>query len=115
MLRVHDIIVIGASAAGVEAILRLVRGLSADLPAAIFMVVHTTPTADGLLPWILRRKGPLPATEARDGEAIRGGHIYVAAPDHHLTLPMPRRSAPAAAGSGGSPGRPNTTSNSSAI
>jgi two-component system chemotaxis response regulator CheB len=82
----HDIIVIGGSAGGVEAMNTLVRDLPADLPAAVFVVIHMAPTADGRLPWILRRKGALPTTEARDGEAIRGGHIYVAAPDHHLTL-----------------------------
>jgi two-component system chemotaxis response regulator CheB len=82
----HDIIVIGASAGGVEVMKDLVRGLPADLPAAVFVVIHTAPTADSRLPWILCRRGPLPATEARDGEAIRLGHISVAAPDHHLTL-----------------------------
>lgn len=83
---VHDIVVVGGSAGSVEATVRLVQGLPADFPASVFVVIHTTPNPDGMLPWILSRKGPLPATEARDGEAILGGHIYVAPPDRHLTL-----------------------------
>ena len=83
---VHGIVVIGGLAGGVEALVRLVRNLPADFPAAIFVVIHTMPTPDGRLPWVLSRRGNLPATEPRDGEAICAGHIYVAPPDHHLTI-----------------------------
>jgi two-component system, chemotaxis family, protein-glutamate methylesterase/glutaminase len=81
-----DLIVIGASAGGIEALKALARGLPADLNAALFVVLHMG--ADGLpiLPQILERAGPLPAANARDGEAIRPGHIHVAPPDHHLLL-----------------------------
>jgi two-component system chemotaxis response regulator CheB len=82
----HDIIVIGGSAGGVEALKHLVQGLPADLPAAVFVVIYTAPAANARVPWILRRKGSIPATEAWDGEPIRGGHSYVAAPDRHLTI-----------------------------
>jgi chemotaxis response regulator CheB len=36
----RDVIVIGASAGGVEAVRRLLAGLPADLPAALFVVIH---------------------------------------------------------------------------
>ena len=82
----HDIIVIGASAGGVPALMDLARALPEDLKAAIFIVIHTSPTSPGILPQILDRVGPLPASFPQDGETIRNGRIYVAPPDHHLLL-----------------------------
>jgi two-component system chemotaxis response regulator CheB len=81
-----DIIVVGASAGGIEALRVLVGALPADLPASIFIVLHTSPEAPGMLADILDRFGTLPATSAEDGELIRTGRIYVAPPDHHLLL-----------------------------
>ena len=82
----RDIIVIGASAGGVQALQELARGLPHDLPAAVFVVVHTSPTSPGILPQIIDRAGPLPCEHARDGEPIRSGRILVAPPDHHLLI-----------------------------
>ena len=81
-----DIVVVGASAGGVEALSRLVRGLPSGLPAAIAVVLHTSPTGPSLLPEILSREGRLPATPAKDGEELLLGHIYVSSPDHHLLV-----------------------------
>ncbi len=80
------IIVVGASAGGVEAVQNLVAGLPAGLPAAILVVVHMSPRASGRLPHILSRSGRLPAVEAQDGEKIQPSRIYVARPDHHLLV-----------------------------
>jgi two-component system, chemotaxis family, protein-glutamate methylesterase/glutaminase len=82
----HDIIVVGTSAGGVEALQILVGGLPCDLPAAIFIVLHVAPTGPSFLDEILTRAGPLPATQGVDGELITPGRIYVACPDHHLLL-----------------------------
>ncbi|MDP9364258.1 MAG: chemotaxis protein CheB [Chloroflexota bacterium] len=82
----RDIVVIGASAGGVEALIALVRGLPADLPAAVFVVLHTPPYAVSRLPQILERSCPLPAAHAANGEPILPGRIYVAPPDRHLLL-----------------------------
>jgi two-component system, chemotaxis family, protein-glutamate methylesterase/glutaminase len=82
----HDIIVIGASAGGVETLQALVGGLPPDIPAAVFIVLHLAPHSPSLLPDILTRAGPLPATQARQGEAITPGRIYVAPPDYHLLV-----------------------------
>jgi two-component system chemotaxis response regulator CheB len=81
-----DVIVVGASAGGVEALSRFVRGLPPGLPAAIAVVLHTSPTGPSLLPNILSREGALPATAASDGESFLPGHIYVSSPDHHLLV-----------------------------
>jgi two-component system chemotaxis response regulator CheB len=82
----RDIIVVGASAGGVQALTELVRGLPAGLPASVFVVCHFPPGGRSILPEILSRAGTMPASHARDGEPFYPGHIYVAPPDRHLLL-----------------------------
>lgn len=82
----HDIIVIGASIGGLEALRALLPSLPQDLPAALFVVWHLAPTSLGVLPAVLQAVSPLPIANAQDGEAIRPGRIYVAPPDQHLVL-----------------------------
>jgi two-component system chemotaxis response regulator CheB len=82
----HDIITIGASAGGVEALAKLVSGLPGDLPAALFVVLHIPANTTSMLPAILQRAGPLPVSHPIDGAKIECGHIYVASPDHHLLV-----------------------------
>jgi two-component system chemotaxis response regulator CheB len=80
------IVVIGASAGGVESLRDLVGGLPADFPGAVFVVLHIPPFQPSSLPQILTRAGPLPAHHPKDGERIQFGRIYVAPPDHHLLI-----------------------------
>jgi two-component system, chemotaxis family, protein-glutamate methylesterase/glutaminase len=82
----RDIVVVGASSGGVEALMRLAAGLPADLPAALFVVVHFPPMASSILPKLLDRSGPLEAVECEDGTLVRTGRIYVACPDRHLLV-----------------------------
>jgi len=82
----HGIVVVGASAGGVEALADLAASLPGDLPAAVFVVLHLPATGTSALPEILGRHGPLPAGHVRDGEPIQPGQIYVAPPDHHVLL-----------------------------
>jgi two-component system chemotaxis response regulator CheB len=82
----RDIIVIGASAGGVEALTTLVRDLPPDLPAAVFVVHHVPATGTSILPQLLERAGPLSASHARHDEPIRQGRIYVAPADQHMLL-----------------------------
>src|SRR5215467_8584820 len=82
----RNIIVIGCSVGGVEALQRLVGGLPKDFPAALFVVLHLAPQSTSVLPDILKRAGSLPAGHPRDGEMIRTGRIYVAPPDNHLMI-----------------------------
>ncbi|MFL6211585.1 MAG: chemotaxis protein CheB [Pyrinomonadaceae bacterium] len=82
----HDIIVIGASAGGVEALRQLIHDLPVDLPAALFVVLHLPPQSPSMLPLILARAGQLDARHATDGEEIKRGRIYIAPPDRHLLL-----------------------------
>src|SRR5262245_61277443 len=82
----QDIIVVGASAGGVEALQQIVRHLPADFPAAIFVVSHFPATGISELPGILSRAGKLPAHHAVDSEPIVHGKIYIAPPGLHLLL-----------------------------
>lgn len=82
----HDIIVIGASAGGVEALAEMARRMPPDLPAAVFVVLHVPAYGTSVLPGILSRRGPLPAVHPADGDAIQNGRIYVAPPGHHLLV-----------------------------
>jgi two-component system, chemotaxis family, protein-glutamate methylesterase/glutaminase len=82
----HGIVVVGASAGGVEALADLATSLPDDLPAAVFVVLHLPATGTSALPEILRRHGPLPAAHVRDGEPIQSGRVYVAPPNHHVVL-----------------------------
>jgi len=65
----HDRIVIGASAGGVEAVSNLVAQLPEDLPAAVFIVIHTTVDSPGILANILGRRSQLPAKKGRGWRA----------------------------------------------
>jgi two-component system chemotaxis response regulator CheB len=82
----HGIVVVGASAGGVEALVELAASLPGDLSAAVFVVLHLPATGTSALPEILRRHGPLPAAHVRDSEPIQPGRIYVAPPDHHVLV-----------------------------
>lgn len=82
----RDIVVIGASAGGIEALRQLLAGLRADLPASLFVVQHVPSASPSALPEILSRSGPLIASFAKDREAVERGRAYVAPPDHHLLL-----------------------------
>ena len=80
----RDIVVVAASAGGLQPLRSLLRNLPADLPAAVFVVLHVPATGGRTLPHILDRAGPLLAAAAVDGERIRPGRVYVAPPDRHL-------------------------------
>ena len=82
----HDLIVVGASAGGVEAVSALVGGLPADLRAAVCVVVHLRPDAQSHLADILGRLTPLPVVAARHGMTLERGTIHVAVPDVHMLV-----------------------------
>src|SRR5438552_3658735 len=81
-----NIVVIGASAGGVEALRTMIRPLPANLQAAIFVVMHISPLTPSVLPQILSSAGKMKATAAWDGERIERSRIYVAPPDRHMLI-----------------------------
>jgi two-component system chemotaxis response regulator CheB len=86
LMPTKDIVVIGASAGGVEALRRLSATLPADFPAAVFVVQHLSPAGPSLLPLLISRAGSLPALCPADGAPIEPGRIYVGSPDLHMLV-----------------------------
>jgi len=82
----HDIIVVGASAGGIDALKKLIQGLPKDFPASIFVVQHLSPHRESTLPDILQRVSKLPVSSPDHQKKIQQGHIYIAPPDKHLVL-----------------------------
>jgi two-component system chemotaxis response regulator CheB len=82
----RDIVVIGASAGGVEAVASLIEALPRDLAAAVFVVVHFPPHTTSVLPRIITRRGGMAAVHPEDGTPIELGCVYVAPPDRHLLV-----------------------------
>ena len=81
-----SVVVIGASAGGIDALKLIAEKLPADLAAPVLVVMHVSPDSPGYLPEILAGCGPLPAANARSGDILRNGMIYVAPPDRHLLV-----------------------------
>jgi two-component system chemotaxis response regulator CheB len=82
----RNVIVVGASAGGVEALTTLFAGLPADLAAAVFVVLHIPPETPSQLAPILGRATRLPVKAGVDREEIVPGQVYVASADRHLTI-----------------------------
>ena len=80
----RDIIVIGASAGGVSALLTLMTTLP-RVPAAVLIVLHIGPHRS-VLPALLQNRSSNRAIHAEDGQPIEPGTLYIAPPDHHMLV-----------------------------
>ena len=81
-----NVVAVGASAGGVEALANLAAGLPPDLPFTVLVVLHMPSGAPSVLARILDRNGPLPAAHAVNGEPLEPGTIRVAVPNRHLLV-----------------------------
>jgi two-component system, chemotaxis family, protein-glutamate methylesterase/glutaminase len=79
-----NVVAVGASAGGVEALTHFAAGLPPDLPYAVLVALHMPAGVPSVLARIIDRNGPLPASEAVDGAPLEPGTITVAVPDRHL-------------------------------
>jgi two-component system, chemotaxis family, protein-glutamate methylesterase/glutaminase len=83
---VRDIIVVGASTGGIDAVKTVLAGLPQTLPAAVFVVIHQGQLPRSYLVDILARGSALSVRAALHAEPIEHGRVYVAPADHHLLL-----------------------------
>lgn len=81
-----NVVAVGASAGGVEALSNFAAGLPPDLPYAVVVTLHMAAGAPSVLARILDRNGPLPAVQATEGAPLEASKIYVSIPDHHLLV-----------------------------
>jgi two-component system chemotaxis response regulator CheB len=86
----RDIVAVGTSAGGVEALIYLAQRFRPDFPATVLVTIHLSSQFRSSLDEILTRAGPLPASFATDGARLRNGQIYIAPPDRHLLIEADR-------------------------
>jgi len=82
----RDIIVMGASAGGLETYRTILWGLPVELRASVFLVLHSGSDMPNRLAQLLARRSRLPVETAVHGKKIEPGRVYVAPPDYHLTF-----------------------------
>src|SRR5690348_3691552 len=82
----HDIVAIGTSAGGVDALIFLANQFPRNFPATVLVTIHLPRDARSQLDELLTSAGPLPAAFAKEGDVLKKSCIYLAPPDRHLLL-----------------------------
>jgi len=81
-----DIVAIGVSTGGPNALAELIPVLQNDFPVPVVIVQHMPPLFTKLLADRLNSKSPLRVAEAQHGNLVKPGHVYLAPGDHHMFL-----------------------------
>jgi len=81
-----DVVAIGASAGGVEALHVVAAALPADFPVPVLVVQHMDPRHKSMLAGLLGRRSRLRVKQAVDGETVEGGTMYISQPAMHLLV-----------------------------
>jgi two-component system chemotaxis response regulator CheB len=83
-------IAIGASAGGVDALLKILGGLPANYRLPIFVVLHIRDDRESRLAAVFEQHVQIPVRQARDKEEIEDGVLYFAGPGYHLSVEQDR-------------------------
>src|SRR5260221_14463466 len=84
--KINDLVVVGSSAGGIEALTILVSNLPSDFPAPIVLAQHLDPHRQSTLDSILQRHTTLPLQVVTTSNALEAGKIYVVPANHHVTI-----------------------------
>lgn len=81
-----DLVTIGVSTGGPDALARVIPALRPDLPVPVVIVQHMPPVFTAMLAQRLDQLSPLPVSEAVHGEPASPGHVYLAPGGRHLEV-----------------------------
>lgn len=81
-----DLVVVGASWGGLQALRWLLEGLPGDFPTPLVVAQHRANDSSDVMVRMLRGHSSLAISEASDKDAIEPGHVYIAPPDYHLLI-----------------------------
>src|SRR5579871_4714409 len=86
LLRNYDVVALGASAGGLNALTRVLAGLPPEFPSSIVVVQHLSPDHKSWIASLLGRSTKLKVKQAEHGEILLPGMVYTAPPDEHLLV-----------------------------
>lgn len=81
-----DLVALAASAGGLNALTQVLAGLPSSFPAATIVVQHLAPRHESLMVEILSRRLVLPVQQAKNGDRLQSGIVYIAPPDYHVLV-----------------------------
>ncbi|SHM52991.1 two-component system, chemotaxis family, response regulator CheB [Pseudomonas asturiensis] len=90
VLPVVDAIVVGASAGGVEALLKIFSGLRPGFCLPILVVLHLPDDRNSQLAQVFQSRLAIPVKEADDKESVKPGTLYFASSGYHLSVETDR-------------------------
>lgn len=82
----YQVVVIGASAGGIKALMSILSALPSNFPLPILIVQHLHPESDSYLVQMLDARCGLRVKQADEKEAITVGNVYLAPPNYHLLI-----------------------------
>src|SRR6266702_1842257 len=85
-MAMYELIAIGASWGGLQAVSTLLATLDPELPAAVVIALHRAPSATEALADLLEERTRLVVHDADDKDDLLPGHVYLAPPDYHLLV-----------------------------